>query len=163
MRGDTAMRSTGRREAGGETPAIAASSGSQSRTVRAIGPAWSSVGLSGTIPRIETRFRVGLIVEVPHMAEGMRSEPAVSVPVAAGTVPEASAAAEPPLEPPGDSSRPQGLPTWSVVPPAANSCVCTCPSSTIPSASRRAQASQSRAGSSSSRRLEAVRGFPATA
>ena len=63
------------------------------------------------MPRIGTRPRVGLIVDVPHMAEGMRSDPAVSVPVAAGVVREASAAAEPPLDPPADRSSAHGLPT----------------------------------------------------
>ena len=63
------------------------------------------------MPRIETSPRVGLIVEVPHSAEGMRSEPAVSVPVAAGTWRDASAAPDPPLEPPADRSSAQGLPT----------------------------------------------------
>ena len=59
------------------------------------------------------------------MADGMRSEPAVSVPVAAGTVREASAAASR-RQPAGASwSSAHGLPTWSVVPPAANSCVCS--------------------------------------
>ena len=115
------------RSRGGSTPASAANSGSQSRTVRAIGPAWSNVGESGTIPRIETSPRVGLIVDVPHSAEGMRSEPAVSVPVAAATWRDASAAAEPPLEPPAERSSAHGLPTWSVVPPQANSCVCRWP------------------------------------
>ena len=90
--GRRAHRRSGRRSGGATTPAIAASSGSQSRTVRAIGPGWSKVGASGTIPRIESSPRVGLIVDVPHSAEGMRSEPAVSVPVAAGTCREASAA-----------------------------------------------------------------------
>ena len=61
-------------------------------TVRAIGPGGRRSAASGTIPRIETRPRVGLIVDVPHSAEGMRSEPAVSVPVAAGTCRDASAA-----------------------------------------------------------------------
>ena len=120
--------------AAGSTPASAASSGSQSRTARAIGPRWSKVGASGTIPRSETSPRVGLIVDVPHSAEGIRSEPAVSVPVATGTWPEASAAPEPPLEPPAERSSDQGLPTWSVVPPHANSCVCRWPSSTMPAA-----------------------------
>jgi hypothetical protein len=106
---------------------------------------------------------VGLIVDVPHSAEGMRSEPAVSVPVAAGTWLDASAAPEPPLEPPAERSSDQGLPTWSVVPPQANSCVCRWPSRTIPSCERFAQASQSRSATSSSTRLEAVSGFPATA
>ena len=93
----------------------------------------------------------------------MRSEPAVSVPVAAGTMRAARAAAEPPLEPPAERSSAHGLPTWSVVPPAANSCVWTWPSSTMPSAASLAHASQSRSGTSSSTRLDAVSGFPATA
>ena len=63
------------------------------------------------MPRIGTRSRVGLIADVPHIADGMRTEPAVSVPVVAGTMRAASAAAEPPPEPPGDSSSPHGLPT----------------------------------------------------
>ena len=124
MRGDTATRRSGRRSTGGRTPAIAASKGSQSATLRAIGPAWSSVGPSGTMPRIGTDPSVGFTVAVPHIADGMRNEPAVSVPVAAGVVHDASAAAEPPLEPPAERARFHGLPTWSVVPPAANSCVC---------------------------------------
>ena len=115
------------------------------------------------MPRSETSPRVGLIVDVPHSAEGMRSEPAVSVPVAAGTCREASAAPEPPLEPPAERSSAHGLPTWSVVPPQANSCVCRWPSSTIPSAESRAHASQSRSGTSSSTELDAVNGLPATA
>ena len=57
---------------------------------------------SGTTPASETSPRVGLIAEVPQHAEGIRSEPAVSVPVAAGVMRAASAAAEPPLDPPGD-------------------------------------------------------------
>ena len=89
----------------------------------------------------------------------MRSEPAVSVPVAAGTMRAASAAAEPPLEPPAERSSAHGLPTWSVVPPTANSCVCRWPSRIMPCARSRAQTSQSAAGRSSSRRLEAVSGF----
>ncbi len=62
-------------------------------------------------PRSETRPRVGLIVETPESAEGMRSDPAVSVPVAPGTMRAASAAAEPPLEPPEVRSSAHGLPT----------------------------------------------------
>ena len=120
-------------------------------------------GTSGTMPRNDSSPRVGLIVDVPHSADGMRNEPAVSVPVAAGVMRAASAAPEPPLEPPAERSRDHGLPTWSVVPPQANSCVCRWPSSTIPSAARLPHKSQSRAGTSSSTRLEAVSGLPATA
>ncbi len=106
---------------------------------------------------------MGLIVEVPQRAEGMRSEPHVSVPVAAGTMRAASAAPEPPLDPPGERPSAHGLPVWSVVPPQANSCVCRWPSRIMPSARRRAQTSQSAAGTSSSSELEAVSGAPATA
>ena len=154
---------SGRGSTGPPAPAIPARSSAQSSTVRAIGPAWSRLSASGTIPRIGTSPRVGLIVEVPQNAEGIRSEPAVSVPVAAGVIRAASAAPEPPLEPPAERSSAHGLPTWSVVPPAANSCVCRWPSSTIPSASSRSHASQERSGTSSRRRLDAVSGFPATA
>ncbi len=77
---------SGRRSRGGSTRVSAARRGSQSASVRAIGPAWSRLGASGTMPRIETAPRVGLIVDVPHIADGMRSEPAVSVPVAAGVM-----------------------------------------------------------------------------
>ncbi len=135
----------------------------QSPIVRAIGPAWSKLGASGSAPRNEVVPEVGLIVEVPHIAEGMRSEPAVSVPVAAGVIRAASAAAEPPLEPPAVRSSAQGLPTWSVVPPTVNSWVWRCPSRIIPAAFRLAQTSLSRSGTSSNARLEAVSGLPATA
>jgi hypothetical protein len=90
-------------------------------SVRAIGPAWSRVHDNGTTPARETDRRVGLTAEVPQQADGMRSEPAVSVPGAAGIIRAASAAPDPPLEPPADRRRSHGLPTWSVVPPAANS------------------------------------------
>ncbi len=102
---------------------MAANNARQSISERAIGPAWSSVHDSGTRPRVDTNPRVGLMVEVPQHADGMRSDPAVSVPVAAGTMRAASAAPEPPLEPPAVRSRSHGLPTWSVVPPEANSWV----------------------------------------
>ena len=94
------------------------------------------------------------MVDVPQMAEGMRSEPAVSVPVAAGVVCEASAAPLPPLEPPGPRERSQGLPTWSVPPPAANSCVCRCPSRTMPASNSRAATTESSSGARSVTRLE---------
>ena len=146
----------------GSGPAIAARSGTQSSSVRAIGPAWSRLVASGTTPRSESCPRVGLIVDVPHRADGIRSEPAVSVPVAAGTMRAASAAAEPPLDPPAERSSAHGLPTWSVVPPTANSWVCRWPSRTMPCERSRPHTSQSASGRSSRRRLDAVRGSPAT-
>ena len=101
---------------------------------------------SGTTPASETSPRVGLIADVPERADGMRSEPAVSVPVAAGTIRAARAAAEPPLEPPAERSSAHGFPTWSVVPPIANSCVCRWPSRMAPSAESRAQPRCRRSG-----------------
>ncbi len=96
--------------------AIALSTAAQSATVRAMGPAWSRVAESGTMPsRSAPRPWVGLIELTPESAAGIRSEPAVSVPSAAGTMPAASAAPEPPLEPPALRETSHGLPTWSVV------------------------------------------------
>ena len=45
----------------------------------------------------------------PQNAAGIRIDPPPSVAVAIGTTPALIAAAEPPLEPPGDNSRFQGL------------------------------------------------------
>ena len=91
--------------------ASATSSALASATLRAIGPGWSSVGLSGMQPSSGTRPWVGLIEQTPDSAAGIRSEPAVSVPTAAGTMRAASAAAEPPLDPPAVRSGDHGLPT----------------------------------------------------
>jgi hypothetical protein len=139
--------------------AIASSSGAQSASERAIGPAWSSVAAIGTMPPIGTRPWVALIELTPDSEAGMRSDPAVSVPVAAGTMRAASAAAEPPLDPPAERSSAHGLPTWSVVPPNANSCVWVWPTSTIPAARSRAHATASASATlPSSTRLDAVSG-----
>ena len=94
----------------------------------------------------------------------MRSEPQVSLPSVAGVMRAARAAPDPPLEPPATRSRAHGLPTWSVVPPHANSCVCVWPISTMPRSRRRRQASQSASATfASSILLEAVSGSPSTA
>ena len=85
-------------------------------------------------------------------------------PRAAGIIRAASAAALPPLEPPATRSSAHGLPTWSVVPPAANSCVWVWPISTMPWSRNRLHATASSvARLPSSIRLEAVRGRPSTA
>ena len=145
--------------------AMACRIAAQSATVRAIGPGWSSEGAIGMIPSSGIRPCVGLIADVPQQADGIRSDPHVSLPRAAGVIRAASAAALPPLDPPATRPRSCGLPTWSVVPPEANSCVCVCPSSTTPWSRSRAQAGPSAVGASvsSSTRLEAVRGRPAIA
>ena len=146
-------------------PAVSAvSSAPQSASERAIGPAWSRVGASGMTPPSGMRPCVGLTVHTPLSAAGMRSDPHVSLPIAAGTRPAASAAADPPLDPPGARSSAHGLPTWSVVPPAANSWVCVWPTSTMPGAASRCHATASSVATCpASTRLDAVSGSPATA
>ena len=52
---------------------------------------------------------VGLRPTSPHIDAGMRTDPPPSDEVAIGTSPAASAAADPPLEPPGERSRFHGL------------------------------------------------------
>jgi hypothetical protein len=55
------------------------------------------------------RARVGLSPNRPQHAAGMRIEPPPSEACAAGTIPAATAAAAPPLDPPVVRSRFQGL------------------------------------------------------
>ncbi len=57
----------------------------------------------------EVRCRVGFRPTSPQALAGMRIEPPPSLAWATGTMPEATAAAEPPLEPPGERERSQGL------------------------------------------------------
>ena len=69
---------------------------------------------------------MGLSPTIPHSAAGWRIEPPVSVPIAHGAAPAATAAALPPLEPPGTRERSHGLSTgpkaqFSVEEPIANS------------------------------------------
>ena len=79
---------------------------------------------------------------MPVKVAGWRIEPPVSVPVAAGTRRAATAAAEPPDEPPGTRARSQGLRTgpkaeFSLAEPIANSSQLSLPSVTVPAAARR--------------------------
>src|SRR5207302_6389854 len=82
-----------------------------SPTARANGPAQSRAGDSGTTPSQETRPQVGLRPATPQRDAGMRMEPPVSVPMLPKQSPAATAAAEPPLEPPGMRARSQGFRT----------------------------------------------------
>src|SRR6185437_4295240 len=75
----------------------------------------------------------------PENAAGWRTEPPESVPVAAGTMRAATAAADPPEEPPGTRLRFQGLRTgpkyeFSFDEPIANSSMLHLPSATAPAA-----------------------------
>ena len=91
-------------------PAMASSSPAVSRTVRVTTP-------SHTRPLIESprsgpnevRPRDGLRPTSPHSLAGMRIEPPPSLACAAATSPAATAAAEPPLEPPVECARFHGL------------------------------------------------------
>src|SRR3954454_22751506 len=76
----------------------------------------------------------------PHSEAGWRMEPPVSVAVATGATRAATAAAEPPEEPPGTSFRSQGFLTGpyqlvSLDDPMANSSMLVLPSVTMPAAS----------------------------
>src|SRR5919108_6067769 len=74
---------------------------------------------------------------MPHSAAGWRTEPPVSVPIAHGASPAATAAALPPDEPPGTRDRSHGLstgpnPEFSFDEPMANSSWLVLPSSGAP-------------------------------
>jgi hypothetical protein len=71
----------------------------------------SKVGASGKQPSSATMPWVGLNPVVPQHADGIRIEPAESVPRAASTSPAASAAAFPPLDPPATRPGATGLGT----------------------------------------------------
>ncbi|EEF27541.1 conserved hypothetical protein [Ricinus communis] len=69
---------------------------------------WSSRATSATLraigPGVSRRRLVGRNPTTPHSAAGMRTEPPVSVPTAAGASRAASSAPQPPLLPPAMSS-----------------------------------------------------------
>src|SRR5256885_5493632 len=86
-----------------------------SSTVRAIGPIQDMMrtglgpGRPGISPVRGTRCSVGFRPNRPQKCAGMRIEDDRSVPMSNGVMPAASAAAAPPLEPPGVRSIFQGL------------------------------------------------------
>lgn len=84
----------------------------------------------------------GFMPNVPQKALGMVMDPAVSVPVANGAMPAATAAAEPPLDPPAVRARSDGVgqsgPSRFVVSPSSvNSGVLVLPTMMAPAALRR--------------------------
>src|SRR3954454_4658631 len=95
---------------------MAVSTRAASRTVRAIGPAVSWLWLIGTMRLRLTRPTVGLKPTMPLIAAGQVIEPSVSVPIAAGTMPAATAAPLPDEEPQGLRLSACGLRVW---PPSA--------------------------------------------
>src|SRR5688500_15981353 len=96
---------------------------------------------------------------MPQQAAGWRIDPPVSVPRAAAHSSAATAAAEPPLEPPGIVCKSQGL--WvapyaecSVDEPMANSSILALPSKIAPAALRRSITVASYGGTKFPRILE---------
>ena len=84
-----------------------------------------------------TRPYVGLRPTTPQNEAGCRIDPPVSVPSVAGQIPAATAAAEPPLEPPGTYSGFHGFLTgpnaeFSFDEPIANSSMLSLPTETVP-------------------------------
>ena len=115
------------------------------------------------------RARVGFSPTMPHIEAGKRIEPPMSLPCATGTIPDATAAADPPLDPPVLRVRSQGL--WvapyasgSVVMLVASSGVFVLPTNTNPAARNRAANHVSLSSvhfASSSARMPAWNGSPA--
>jgi len=60
-------------------------------------------------PALETRSSVGFRPKMPQQCAGTRIEPPMSLPMSSGASPAATAAAAPPLEPPGVRARSHGL------------------------------------------------------
>src|SRR5204863_3704061 len=107
-------------------------------------------------PYRETRPYVGFRPTTPVIDAGCRIEPPVSEPRAIATAPAATAAADPPLDPPGMRSVAQGLRTgpnaeFSFDDPIANSSQFVLPTTIAPAASSRATAVASYGGTYCSR------------
>ncbi|MCZ7525697.1 MAG: hypothetical protein M5U14_04485 [Acidimicrobiia bacterium] len=141
-----------------DTPFTTSRAMATSAKVRAIGPrveygphvgAWSS-------PEGTTLW-VGLNPANPHAADGIRIDPPPSDPVARGTMAAATAAAEPPLEPPQERAGAHGLPVapnsrFSVSARKPYAGVLVFPITTAPAARSRATCTESReAGGSAAR------------
>ncbi len=122
---------------------MAAASKAASAALRVIGPIVSSVVDSGNAPSVLTSPPLVFSPVMPLSAAGMRTEPPVSEPIAAGASPAATATPDPLDDPPGTrcvarSHGFHGVPRCGLVPqvPNANSTICVLPSGTMPAASR---------------------------
>ena len=73
-----------------------------------MGPAVSCDEEIGTIPDLLTNPTVGLNPTIPLIDAGQEIEPFVSVPMLTFTIPDATATADPELEPQGLNSLPNG-------------------------------------------------------
>src|SRR2546425_363670 len=135
----------------GSGPAIVLSIRATSATVRAMGPGTCSVDHGVSVGHGGTRPGAPRRPTTLQKLAGLRREPPVAVPLAIGTMPQAGATAEPPLEPPhvfvgsyGLSVRPKT--SLNVCEPAPNSGVLVLPMVTAPAARRRSTRSASWSG-----------------
>src|SRR5665811_1635662 len=130
------------RDSIGSHPTTDSRSVAASGTVRAIGPIWSSEEAKAMRPYRLTSPQGGLAPTVPVSEAGWRIDPPVSEPKAPRADPTATAAAEPPEEPPGTVSVFHGLRVgpyaeFSVDDPMANSSRLVLPTITAPASLRR--------------------------
>jgi hypothetical protein len=129
-------------------PQMTLSTAAHSPTVFEKGPIWSRLDANATMPKRDTRPYVGFIATVPVSEPGWRIDPPVSLPSESVTMPAATAAALPPLLPPGTRSRSHGLcvgpnAEFSVDEPNANSSMLHLPIGRAPALSMRETAVQS--------------------
>ena len=94
-------------QASGSGPLTTSRIAAASATVRVSAPSTDSPDHPGT--RSGTRPRLGLCPTSPQHEDGMRIDPPPSLALAAGNMPEATAAAAPPLDPPGVNPGFQGF------------------------------------------------------
>src|ERR1700730_1363252 len=90
-------------------PASTPNKSAASSTVLVMGPAQSSVVAEGTMPRVLTRPNDGLNPTTPQCDEGMRIDPPSSLPTEPKQSPAATAAPEPPDDPPVIRAKFHGL------------------------------------------------------
>ena len=143
----------------GSAPTMTSSTAINSSTVRVSTPRQvRSSQSTGCGPPSGTRPSDGLKPGRPQAAAGMRIEPPPSEPVATGTIPVATATAEPPEDPPDVRSRLNGLRVapnngLSVTPLAASSGVLVLPTTMQPAALRRRTSTESPVATGASRQI----------
>ena len=115
------------------------------------GPTWSRLDAKATIPKRDTVPYVGRRPTRPQSAAGCLIEPPVSEPSAQGASPPATAAADPPEEPPGTRVGSHGFRVgpyaeFSVDEPIANSSMFVLPIVGSPASLQRAATVESKTG-----------------
>ena len=137
----------------GSGPATTFSTSAASATVVARTPRCDSDSM-GLIGKTGMTPQDGLIPKTPQKAAGIRTDPAPSLPIAAGPRPAATAAAAPPLEPPAVRSSRHGLRAGPLTllpesPFQPNSLVVVLPRSGAPASRSRSEVGVSNSGTQS--------------